>query len=519
MAQTFDVVSGSMKESDSMDLSNFPSMGRNATQEQEQQHDVDGPPPVSHYDPHMEYEQQYYAQYQYSEEQDPAAFHPIYVVYDTRNGQPYQVSVEQYQQVPEMVPIPFEASSPSHSTLYAPSKQEREITEHSVADKISPFNRHKWLILAILMFLLISVGVILGIYFGFIKRQDGSNSNSGDSQPTTPRTAPSALPTPTSVALFAGSGSNGTVDGVGRLARFNEPIGITRDRTNHLFVTEPYSNLIRRISPSGSVTTLAGNPSQGLVNGQGTSSSFRFPVGITVDRDDNLFVADRYNHVIRRITPSGSASTFAGSGTRGGADGERSSATFDEPNGLAFDSQGNLYVVEYPTHKVRRISRDGVVSTFAGNGSPGNSDGFGSAARFHFPAGIAIDANDTIYISDSYNHAIRKLTPSGLVSTFAGSGSSGRSDGRGIQASFFFPGGLAVDSQGNLYVADYGNNLIRRISVDGVVTTIAGSGTAGRADGTGSSASFDAPNGVAIDSEGSLYITDQRNHIIRKISV
>jgi sugar lactone lactonase YvrE len=526
-SKVYDVLSGSMKDSNPIDVSNFPSLGRNVSadpmgpeQEPPEKFPLEStentPLGVSHYDPSIDFEQQYYSPYGYSAVKDPNAFHPVYVVYDTRNGQPYRVSMEQYHQVPETISPPVE-TSPSQSTLYAPVERHTEqVVPQGKA--VHSRNRRKWLIFSILIFVLVSVGAILGIYFGLLRKQDTSSSNS-DTTPTVSDLPPRALPTPTSVSIFAGSGSNGTSDGVGRSARFNEPIGITRDRANNLFVTEPYSNLIRRISPSGSVSTFAGNPSQGFANGQGTSSSFRFPVGITTDRDDNLYVADRYNHVIRRISPSGSTSTFAGSGTKGGRDGARFSATFDEPNGLAFDSQGNLYVVEYPTHKIRRISPDGTVSTFAGNGSPGNSDGFGSSARFHFPASIAIDANDTIYVSDSYNHAIRKLTPSGLVSTFAGSGSSGRSDGRGIQAAFFYPGGLAVDSQGNLYVADYGNNLVRRISVDGMVSTLAGSGTAGQSNGVGSAASFNAPNGVVIDSEGSLYITDQRNHMVRKISV
>jgi hypothetical protein len=447
--------------------------------------------------------QQYYAVHQDPNQQKPDNGNlidpQVYVLYDPNTHQSAEVVGDPYQM------IPTDPVSASSTTLGHNEERKKMIS--------STITKRKYLLLALFIFLVV-VGGGIALYFGLAGQHKSQNST--PTPPSTPTTT--ALSLPTNVTTFAGSGRRATDDGTGVSASFNEPVGLVLDSVGNLFVTEPFGNVIRRVSSAGVVTTFAGSSSEGSSNGMGAESTFRFPVGITVDKNNNVYVADRFNHLIRRIDPTGRAVTFAGSGRRGGRDGQGTSATFDEPNGISFDSQGNLYVVEYAAHKIRRISPSGDVFTFAGTTSTGFNDGAGTIASFHFPAAIAVDSQDNIYVSDSYNHAIRKISTSGLVSTFVGSGKSGRDDGRGSRASFFFPGGLSVDRFDHLYVADYGNNLIRKVTSDGVVTTLSGSGSAGKSDGNGTVATFDAPNGVAITFDGSVYVADQKNNIIRKLS-
>ena len=221
-------------------------------------------------------------------------------------------------------------------------------------------------------------------------------------------------------------------------------------------------------------------------------------------------------------------STFAGlAGTIGSADGTGSAARFSYPHGVAVDSLGNVYVAEYGNHTIRKITPGGVVSTFAGlAGSTGSADGTASAARFDALFGVAVDSAGNVYVADLNNHTIRKITPGGVVSTLAGLPGSGgtwgqpiSADGTGSVARFSYPTDVAVDSAGNVYVTDQNNHTIRKITPGGVVSTLAGlPGSSGSADGTGSAARFYYPFGVAVDSVGNLYVTDSYNDTIRKIT-
>lgn len=306
-------------------------------------------------------------------------------------------------------------------------------------------------------------------------------------------------------------------------ARFNRPTGITIDSSSNLYIVEQFGNTIRKITPEGAVTTFAGASSTGGQDGTGNQARFFNPNGITKDSSGNLYIADVNNHAIRRITPAGVVTTFAGMVGEGGTrNGTGTNARFISPFALVADSSDNIFVCENAVHTIRRITPAGVVTTFAGlSGSSGNVVGAGSTARFNSPMGITIDSSGNLYVADRTNHAIKKITSAGVVSHFAGSTTSqtGSTDGTGSAARFNEPTAIAIDSSGNIYVADVQNHTIRKITSAGVVTTLAGAvGQKGSVDGTGSAASFNFPLGITVDSTGNLYVSDRDNNLIRKIT-
>ncbi|WP_219621531.1 NHL repeat-containing protein [Cupriavidus pauculus] len=320
------------------------------------------------------------------------------------------------------------------------------------------------------------------------------------------------------VSTLAGSGSSGAANGIGAAASFYFPFGVAVDASGNVYVADQGNNLIRKITPTGVVSTLAGSGSSGSADGTGAAASFSYPYGVAVDASGTVYVADTFNHEIRKITSTGVVSTLAGSGSSGSADGTGTAASFSTPFGVAVDASGNVYVADQGNQLIRKITPTGVVSTLAGSGSLGSTDGIGTAASFNAPSGIAVDASGNVYVVDQGSHAIRKITPTGVVSTLAGSGSSGSADGIGTAASFSSPFGVAVDASANVYVADQGSHAIRKITPAGVVSTLAGSGSGGAADGIGTAASFNLPLGVAVDASGNVYVADTRNHEIRKIT-
>jgi hypothetical protein len=271
------------------------------------------------------------------------------------------------------------------------------------------------------------------------------------------------------------------------------------------------------LSLSTAVTTQAGTGSSGSANGTGTSASFNQPVGITTD-GTNLYVADSMNNLIRKIVIStGVVTTVAGTGSNGSADNTTgTSASFNYPSGITTDGT-NLYVADSSNHLIRKIViSTGAVTTVAGTGSTGSANGTGTSASFNYPYGITTDGTN-LYVADLSNHLIRKIVIStGAVTTLAGTGSSGSANGTGTSASFSTPSGITTDGT-NLYVGDSGNNLIRQIVIStGVVTTVAGTGSRGSANGTGTSASFYYPGGITTDGTN-LYVADTFNDLIRKI--
>lgn len=314
------------------------------------------------------------------------------------------------------------------------------------------------------------------------------------------------------VSTIAGS-TQGFVDGTGTMAQFSRPNGITIDTGGTLYVADNNNHRIRKITPQGVVSTLAGS-TEGFADGSGTTAQFTFPTGIAIDTDGTLYVTDTGNHKIRKITPQGVVSTLAGSSS-GFADGQGSVAQFNRPYGIAIDTDNNLYIADSYNHKIRKITPEGVVSTLTGN-TEGFADGTGTMAKFSYPLGITIDIDSNLYVTDYENHKIRKITPQGVVSTIAGS-TLGFADGIGTIAQFSFPLGITIDTDSNLYVADTENHKIRKITPEGVVSILAGS-TEGFADGTGTTAQFTYPYRITIDTGGTLYVADNSNHKIRKIT-
>ena len=318
--------------------------------------------------------------------------------------------------------------------------------------------------------------------------------------------------------VVAGSDSIGSANGLGTAARFNHPFGIAVDATGNVYIADEGNSLIRRMDPTTLVTTFVGMVGvSGSTNGADTLASFKKPFGVAIDASGNVYVADAGNNQIRAITPAGLVSTFAGTGVAGTGNGA-DTATFNSPLGIAIDGSGNLYVADYGNDMIRKISPAGVVSTLAGTGATGADNGAGTAATFNLPEGVAVDAAGNVYVADNGNNIIRKITPGGIVSTLAGSGTVGSANGTGTNASFNSPFGIAVDASGNVYVADSGNNLIRKISAAGAVTTFAGSGKKGAGNASGTAASFNTPSGVAVDAAGNVYVADEDNNLIRKIT-
>jgi serine/threonine protein kinase, bacterial len=323
------------------------------------------------------------------------------------------------------------------------------------------------------------------------------------------------------VTTIAGGGPTvkGSSDGTGVAAQFYYPWDVTIDKAGNLFVVDNGNNEIRKVTPAGVVTTFAGNTTKGNADGTGGAASFFNPAGITIDTAGNLYMADKYNNEIRKITPAAVVTTIAGISLPGSADGPGGAARFQLPSGICIDPAGNLYITDWGNNEIRKITPTGGVTTIAGNLAAGNNNGTGSAASFDVPAGIGIDAAGNLYVGEYGDDDIRKISPADAVTTIAGNTASGYGDGTGSAAQFNQPVGIVADPAGNLYVTDAGNNEIRKITPAGVVTTIAGNTLHGNSDGIGKAARFYGPSGIAIDAAGNLYVADYENNEIRKISI
>lgn len=321
-------------------------------------------------------------------------------------------------------------------------------------------------------------------------------------------------PTPASnksyskVTTLAGSGlPNLSEDGVGILATFWNISDLVADSKGNLFVVEWGAGKIRKITPAGVVTTFIS-----------FASPIYFGGGITIDASDNLFVAEAGLNKILKITPASVITTVTGTGVAGNTDGDVSQASFNHPSDVTVDTSGNLYVVDSGNYKIRKITPAGLVSTFAGNGTEGNAEGIGVLASFSQLTNITIDTSNNIYVSDTFNNnTIRKITPAGVVTTLAGGATPLNNDGVGSNAGFYSPKGITIDKLGNLYVAEYFGNKIRKITPLGVVTTFAGTGMSGGLDGLIATATFGRPWGVAIDNSGNIFVADNQSKI-RKIA-
>ncbi len=320
------------------------------------------------------------------------------------------------------------------------------------------------------------------------------------------------------VSTLAGSGTAGNVDGPALQAQFNQPVGVALDAQGNAYVADRMNHAIRKISATGVVSTLAGNgAAQYFNNPVGTFASFHDPEYVLVTAQGNLLVADNGNGSIRQITPAGAVTTFAGTGQAGYADGPANTARFFGPIGLAQDAVGNVYVADTENYRIRKIDPAGNVTTLAGTGVRGHLDGPAATARFFEPQGIALDAAGNLYIADRAGNRIRRLTPAGMVSTHAGVATAGYLDGPAATARFNAPVGVAVDASGDVYVMERGNERLRRIEArTGLVSTVAGTGVTGYQDGPALNAEFSSPGGIAVHN-GRLYVADLGNHRIRQV--
>ncbi len=355
---------------------------------------------------------------------------------------------------------------------------------------------------------------------GAVVPVDGSVAAGAPGTPT--GIAAAALPGVGAVTTLAGS-SPGFADGPGPAGLFRTPWGIVVDPSGNVFVADDSNWRIRKVSAAGDVTTIAGSGNRGYVDSnKGADAQFWQLRGMGRDSTGNLFIGDGDNLVRRVASATGVTGTLAGSGAPGGlggyADGAGPAARFNGPHGIAVDAAGTVYVADQSNNRIRKVSPAGVVTTWVGSGAAGSADGTGTNASFTGPAGIAVDGTGTAYVADTGACKIRVVSAAGVVTTLAGSGVATFADGTGASASFNYPWGVAVDSFGNVYVADSSNNRIRRVTPGGEVTTVAGSGAQAWTDGTGTAANFAHPYGIAVGADGTIYVADTANRRIRKIT-
>lgn len=327
-----------------------------------------------------------------------------------------------------------------------------------------------------------------------------------------------------SISTLAGTaGQIGSTDATGAAARFNYPLGVAIDATGNIYLADESNHVIRKVTPAGAVSTLAGTAGlSGNADGNGTAARFKSPSGLAVDSSGNLYVADTLNNTIRKITAAGDVTTVAGTaGIAGTTDGTGAAARFNAPQALAVTAT-YLFIADTGNHTIRRLTlSSNAVTTFAGSGGKaGSVDGTGTAARLNFPCGIVADSQNRVWVADSGNNTIRAITSTGAVTTLAGlPGSAGAADGTGTAARFNEPSGIALFStQGvaDLYVLDTENHSLRKVTTAGEVTTLAGlPGTAGSSDGIASAARFRLPSGLAINAAGTAAIADTANHTLR----
>ncbi len=347
--------------------------------------------------------------------------------------------------------------------------------------------------------------------------------------------AASGQPIITTVAGSGGFGTSGSGfsgdGGPATSALMNSPYGVAVDFAGNVFIADTGNNRIRKVSAIGIMTTVAGTGKPGFSGdgGPATSASLAAPIAVAVDSFGNLFIADASNNRIRKVSASGIITTVVGDGFSGfsGDGGAATSASLD-PYGIAVDFSGNLYIADTVNNRIMKVSTSGIITTVAGNGSLGFSGDGGPAtsATMNIPSGIAVDSSGNLFIVDSNNNRIRKVSTSGTITTVAGNGSLGFSGdgGTATLASFYYPSSIAVDSSGNLYIADGWNNRIRKVSTNGLIATVAGSGYAGPGgagfsgdDGPPTSATLSQPFGVAMDASGNLFIADTTNNRIREV--
>ena len=317
------------------------------------------------------------------------------------------------------------------------------------------------------------------------------------------------------VDTVAGS-AVGFADDKGAAAKFNNPFGVVADAAGNLYVADASNNRVRKVAPDGTVSTLAGNANPGLLDGKGASAQFNNPYGVTVDAKGDLIVLDTLNHAIRKVTAGGDVTTMAGVGIAGFVDATGAAARFNRPYSAAVGPGGVIVVVDTFNHRIRRVTDKGVVTTLAGDGVAAFADGPGATARFSFPVAVAVDASGNAIVVDNNNHRVRKVAVDGTVTTIAGQGTAGFLDGAATVARFNAPWGIAMLADGSYVIADRGNMRLRRVAGP-VVSTWAGDGTQAFLDGAANVARFNLPCSLTTDASGYVYVADGGNNRIRRV--
>ncbi len=329
------------------------------------------------------------------------------------------------------------------------------------------------------------------------------------------------------VRTVFGSGRPALTDATGKLASFNQPFGICPDGKGNLYVADSENHCVRKVSPDGVVSTFAGNGEKGTVDGSARQARFNTPSGVRCDGKGNLFVFSYEENSIRVVGPDAEVRSLIKSREEGCRDGSLVEARIRAPRGLVFDSQGNIFFTDCWNHRIRKITPEGIVSTLAGGGPTGVEakatwrDGVGTEARFFAPCGLAIDEQDNLYVADAENHRIRKITRTGIVTTIAGRGPGGKegrafTDGPAAQSRLNTPTELLVTDDGTVYFSDTYNNRIRKISPQGIVSTVAGTGEAGLRDGPVDKAQLNFPRGIVLRGKTILF-ADFNNHVVRAV--
>ncbi len=315
------------------------------------------------------------------------------------------------------------------------------------------------------------------------------------------------------VVTLAGAGYPGIDDGAALEATFSDPFGIAVDKTGNVIIADGgQSNLIRRLTPQGKVEVVAGS-TEGFADGAANEAKFNTPSGIVMDEQGNLYITDTGNHRIRKLDPGGQVTTVAGSGATGFKDGTTSEAMFDAPVGIAVDKQGNLYVADSYNDRIRKVATDGEVTTLAGSSVPGFADGQAAQSKFDTPCGVAVDEQGNVFVADTGNDAIRKITLQGEVTTILQAGA----DEQNNHLRLFSPISLVITPDNFLFIASEASGVIHRLTPEGEVSVYAGS-RSGFADAPGDRARFNGATGIAADKQGNLYVADNRNYLIRKIT-
>ncbi len=324
----------------------------------------------------------------------------------------------------------------------------------------------------------------------------------------------------TGQAGFSGDSASATA------IQLSFPRDIAVDPNGNVFIADTNNTRIRRLTPQGAIATVAGSGAFGFFGDQGaaTGAQLASPRGVAIDSGGAIYIADTLNHRIRKIAPDGTITTIAG-GNQSGFGGDGSNASFarlNSPSAIAVDRLGNIYFTDTGNQRVRKINGAGVITTIAGTGAVGFSGdgGQGTSAQLNFPQSIAVDSAGNVYIADTENNRVRKIDTQGIITTVAGSNTGAGDGGLAASARLFQPSGVALDGSGNVYIADTSNHRVRMVNPQGVIQTVAGNGTAGYS-GDGRSATLaqlSSPVGLAVDRSGALYIADQGNHAIRKVS-